>query len=292
MRWKRMVLIPVFASASVAWGDHKEAVVHTVDNWNGGVCSGSQRCWSNMTTAWYNEITNSKSAPAGHGSQAWSADGNYIDSFSKSRDSTFTDADLASYGADTSNDAIDDVDVAMVGMHGYNASSNNAWFGRVRIDEPGDGNCNAWQTEMELGESGGDAEFLHLSSCVSMDQEDWHPNWSSTFHGIHQIHGFHGVMYIFCSGYPDRYRDFADDSFYVPVALAWLDNMYDRRDGINNDQCPVSRAAGLGQADTLNRMFTERYNNVLSDPVNPTWHHVLYVGPCDPVAGDFLPIPE
>lgn len=95
MRWKRMVFTLGIASTSVAWGDHKEAVVHVVNNWNGGVCTGAQRCWSNMTTAWYNEITNAQAAPAGHGGQAWTADGNYIDSFFLSRDSTFTDASLA-----------------------------------------------------------------------------------------------------------------------------------------------------------------------------------------------------
>lgn len=292
MRWKRMVAILPIACVSVVLGSHKEAVVHVVNNWNGGDCTAEQRCWSNMTNEWYVEITKSQAAPAGHGSQAWFADGNYVDSFSLSRDSTFTDASLSTQGTDNWNDRIDDVDVAMVGMHGYNANSDGTWYGKVRIDEPGDGSCNAWQPEMELGESGGDLEFLHLSSCLSMDQQDWHPNWSSTFAGIHQIHGFHGLMFIFCDGYPDRYRDFADDSFYVPVALAWLDNMYDQRDGVDNDQCPVSRAAGFGQANTLTRMFTERYNNVLSDPVNPTWHHVLYVAPCNPIANDPLPIPE
>lgn len=265
----------------------RETLVRTVTTWNSN-CSGSARCWDNMLAQWYIEMVNPLFEPLGHGGNAWVADGFYVDG--SIVDSDFTDPSIVNWGRDHWNDRIDDVDVAMIGLHGYNANSNNRWLGGVRINEAGTGNCFAAQVHMELGDR--DAEFLHISSCVSMDVEDWHPEWSSSFRGIHQINAFNGIMYIFCSGdYPARHRDFADDSFYMPIALAWLDNMYDIRDGIFTDQCPVSRGVGVGgdgQANCWNRMYQERYTNVLSDPTNPTWHGVIYAAPCVPQAGSPL----
>jgi hypothetical protein len=241
-----------------------------------------------MLAQWYVQMVLQLPEPFGHGNKAWLADGFYKDG--NIVDSDFTDTSIVGWGRDTWNDRIDDVDVAMIGLHGYNANSDNRWLGGVRVDEAGTGNCWAAQVHMELGDA--DAEFLHLSSCVSMDQEDWHPEWSSSFKGLHQINGFHGIMYIFCSGsYPKMYRDFGDDAFYMPIALAWLDNMYDIRSGANNDQCPVSRGVGVGgsgQSNCWSRMYNERYTNTFSDPTNPTWHGVIYASPCKPSAGGWL----
>ncbi len=273
----------VALAASPTYKAEREVVVRVINNWNGGVCGGSTRCWSDMTAAWYVEMVNPLPKPWGHASDAWVADGHYTNGYNV--DSHYTDSSIVNWGRDHWNDRPDEVDVAMIAMHGYNASGNRRWVGGVRVDEPGTGNCNAWQGHMEFGDN--DIEFLHISSCVSMDEEDWHPNWSESFKKIHQINAFHGVMFIFCNGssYPPRYREFADDSYYMPIALAWLDNMYDRRSGADNDQCPVSRGVGVGASGEANcwaRMYSERYTNVHSDPVNPTWHGVIYMTPCNP----------
>ncbi len=264
----------------------REVVVRNINNWN-ATCAGSTRCWSTMTSQWYNEITNDVFFPFGHSVQAWYRDGNYVDG--NIVDSDFTDSDKVSWGRDNWNDRPDEVDAAMIALHGSRASGNGRWVGRVRVNEAGNGNCNSWQGHMDFGDW--DNEFLHISSCNSMQKAEWHPHWSQSFKGVHQINAFHGIMWIFCNGYPSRYRDFADDSFYIPIALAWLDNMYDRRSGANNDQCPVSRGVGVGgsgQANCWARMYNERYNNVLSDPTSPTWHGVIYYTPCDPNVGSPL----
>lgn len=296
MRGKACALVLLAASIASGGGlppaSSRETVCRTINTWP-NTCAGNSLCWSDMTTQWYNQVTDDDPPPFGLFAVAWIKDGNYIDSNSIV-DSDFVDEDFVDWGRDNWNDRPDGVDLSMAALHGFNSTGNRRWFGRVRTDEAGDGNCNAWQGSMELGEAGGDAEFLHLSSCVSMDMEDWHPEWSQTFRGIHQINGFHGLMYIFCNGsdYPPRYRNFAWDSFFIPISLAWLDNMYDVRSGSANDQCPISRGVGVGgdgKADCWDRMFTERYLNVHNDPVNPTWHGVMWVTPCTPASAPTLP---
>lgn len=293
MKSQACAIVLLIAVSVLAGGlppnSERETVCRTIETWP-GTCSGNTRCWADMTNRWYNQITNNAPLPFGLGFLAWVKDGNYVDTTIV--DSDFVDSSLVNWGRDHWVDRPDDVDVTMIALHGGNASGNRRWFGRVRSDEAGDGNCNTWQASMEFGDV--DAEFLHLSSCVSMDMEDWHPNWSESFDGVHQINGFHGVMYIFCNGsdYPPRYQNFAWDSFFMPISLAWLDNMYDVRSGAANDQCPISRGVGVGangEADCWNRMYSERYLNVRNDPANPTWHGVMWVTPCTPASAPTLP---
>ncbi|HPM23441.1 MAG TPA: DUF6345 domain-containing protein [Phycisphaerae bacterium] len=267
----------------------REALVRVVSRWDGN-CEGSHRSsWDDMVVAWYNDITNPLPPPWGHGDRFWWRDGFYHGSWSGGagyiRDSDFTDVNVVSWGRDHWNDRPDDVDACMVAFHG-SSGSDGAWCGQMFSDEPGDGNCWTWQGHMEFGDI--DLDFLHLSSCVSMDATDWHPNWSRSFKGVHQINGFEGVMYIY-SSWPFRYRDFADDAFDCPIALAWLDNLYvyrcfgddDDPTPQRRDQVPVSRGAGIGpngQSNCWARMYAERYNDVWpTDPVNPTWHGVIYL---------------
>lgn len=275
-----------FLVARNARADHKEAVVRAISKWNAG-CDGGQRdSWDDMARAWYDEITDDDGSPWGHGSKAWTRDGFYHNG--DIVDSDFTDPDVVSWGRDYLADRADECDVMMVALHGGNASDNR-WTGRVRVNESGDGNCDTYQGHIVLGEAGSDLEFLHLSSCFSMDQEDWWPNWSSTFKGVHQIDGFHGIMWI--SGWRcDDYEDFADDAFDVSIAEAWYDNLYDTDIGDGNwDQCPVARGAGTSQANLWSRMDNEEYDNVFSDPTNPTWHGVIYIAGCDPKGKLALP---
>jgi len=283
--------------------NEREAMVRVITNWNMG-CSGASRGpWRNMTQAWYDEIVNGAPPPTGHGGASWYPDGFYHQQWltfdgnliktNYIVDSDFTDKDLVAWGRDHEHDKPDEVDAFMLGMHGTSAGATGSWSGTMLLDEPGGGDCGAFQGQMEFGDQ--DLEFLHLSSCASMDEGDWHPDWSSSFKGLHQADGFHGIMYIYSGAdWSNRYRDFADDSFSMPISLAWIDNLYRytcsviAQDPIileRKDQCPVARGAGYGQADAVNRMLTEQYDNVLDDPVNPTWHHVFYIAGCDPDGG-------
>lgn len=282
-----LAVIAVFAGGvRVVAEEAKEVVVRAISKWDAG-CDGGQRdSWDNMARAWYDEITDNWPWPWGHGSAAWAKDGFYHNG--NIVDSDFTDADKVAWGNDLGNDRADDVDVMMVALHGGNANDNR-WTGRVRVNEAGDGNCDTYQGSIVLGEAGSDLEFLHLSSCFSMDQEDWWPAWSDTFKGLHQIHGFHGIMWI-SSARADDYEDFADDAFDIPLVEAWYDNLYDTGIGDGDwDQCPVARGAGTSQNNLWSRMDHERYNNVYSDPTNPSWHGVVYIRGCDPKDKPALP---
>ena len=259
----------------------KEVMVRVVTKWDAPWyenCSGSQRdWWDDMAQAWYNAITNANAAPNGHGAAAWTAiefkhNGSIVDS-------DFVDTEIW-WGNDSNK--IDKVDACMIALHGGNDLWNHRWYGRVRKDENGFGNCNAYQGDIELGDE--DLEFLHLSSCYSMDEEDWWDEWNSTFDHLHQIDGFHGEMWIGAS-YPARYKDFADDAFWMSIADSWIDNLYVNDASGTDDECPVARNVGSNANDSLTRMNNERYNNVLTDPPgngSARNHRVRYVVGCDP----------
>lgn len=255
-----------------------------------GGCRGTTLPMWTMTSKWYQEISDTRQHPHGHGSAAWVRDGRYVNDYSNTRsirDSDFIDSSKYSWGHDRWNHRPDDVDACMIAFHGNVSSGNNRFYGRVRENEPGAGNCNTWQGGMEFGDSGGDNEFLHIYSCKSMQNSSW-LLWASSFKGVHQINGFHGLAYASRYWYPGRLRDFADDSFYTSIANSWMDNLYRRRAGATNDQCPVSRCAGNGASDCWNRFNNERYNNVFSDPASPTWHCWDYLTPCSPAQGNGL----
>jgi hypothetical protein len=150
----------------------------------------------------------------------------------------------------------------------------------MRVDEAGLGDCNLRRDEMRVGNS--DLEFLHLSSCQSMDDNQW-TSWWQAFSGLHQVDGFHGWMWI-GTGLIGLYEDFADDAFDMPIADAWLDNMYVADISGSDDQCPVAYGVGATPTDLWNRIGSERYDNVLSDPVNFAWWGATYIGGCDPAA--------
>lgn len=278
----------ILLTDSVAFGQsnpslgERGALVRVVTRWNSS-CSGSTRsAWDNMVDGWYDDLTNSSSLPSGHGPRAWVRDGFYKNG--NIVDSDFTDDDAVTWGNDDGPDRVDEPDACMVALHG-GEWNNLRWFGRVRVNEAGSGNCNAYQAHIILGDY--DLEFLHMSSCHSMDQDVWWPEWSGTFDGLHQINAFHGIMWI-GSTYRSRYKHFADDAFDIPIAEAWLDNLY-----ISwvwgHQQCPVSRGAGIGSTDLWNRMDHEEYDFVYSDPDTPTAHGVIYLKGCDPKDDPPLP---
>ncbi|MEM8930608.1 MAG: thrombospondin type 3 repeat-containing protein [Acidobacteriota bacterium] len=280
------------AGAADAWVNpgqaEREALVRVVTQWNSH-CSGSNvYSWDNMLDDWYNEMIDSANPPWGHGGNAWNNDGFYQNG--NIVDSNFTDDDIVGWGKDDFQDRIDEGDAVMIGLHGGQSSgaSGNRWFAVPRVNEAGDGNCASWQGHMKVGNW--DTEFLHLSSCFSMDQDDWHPDWTSSFGGVQQIHGFHGIMWI-SSTYGKYYRRFADDGFDVGLGLSWIDNLYLPR-GASPDQCAVPRGVGIGgngQSSCVGRLNDERYNKIYPQPNSPTYHCVFYTANCDPQGKGPLP---
>ncbi len=300
MRWKRrpaIILVPLLIPACLLCGpagkataaddvDEKEAAIYVVTRWDQDCDADRRSEWDDMVEAWFNEIGNDGALPGGHGADAWTMAGWNINGHAF--DSDFVDPDNEAWGDDINH--ADVVDALMIGLHGGNDDGNHRWHGVLRYDEAGAGNCYIYQGHMELGD--GDLEFLHLSSCFSMDREDWWNEWNSTFDGLHQIDGFHGIMWI-SEDYAGRYRHFADDSFWIGMADSWLDHLYITHWYVSNrDQCPVARVVGSDAQNSLFRMNSERYNFVLDDPegLGQSRHHrARYIRGCNPRGKEALP---
>lgn len=251
---------------SIAQADPYEAKIYGVTVWDGGTCTGSTRnSWDDMARGWYNEITSS----SWYYKKANITNGNIVSY-------KFSDRSLVSWGDDTPY--VDDADAALLFWHG--SESGNIYRGSMRLPNPNDNACRLFQDDMELGDS--DLEFLVLSSCQSMDDNQW-SRWWQSFDGLHQVDGFHGLMWI-SSGYVGDYEDFADDAFDDNIADAWLDNLYRPNISGSSDQCPVAYGVGNGSTDLWNRMNNERYNNVFSDPVTFTRWGATFIRGCDPAS--------
>ena len=255
-----------------------EVTAFVITRWNGGCDANRIDDWDNMVRAWYDEMTNDAAPPNGHGMGAytigWLNNNNWI------VDSQFCDPDVVAWGDDLNNTEVPDA--FMAGLHGGNSSDDHRWLGYVKYNEPGSGNCFAYQGHMRLGD--GDLEFLHLSSCYSMDREDWWNEWNSSFDGLHEVDGFHGIMWI-DSSYSSDYRRFADDAFWMSVGESWVDHMY-QSPWFRADQCPVSRVVGFDDDDSRDRLNSERYNHLFPDPPGyPNQvrsHRAKYISGCDP----------
>ncbi len=276
----------VYAGFQRPPSDEKGALVKAITHWNSS-CSGGQRdSWAYMVDGWYDDITNTLPTPWGHGTRAWWRDGFYKNG--SIVDSDFVDLSLQTWGRDWVDDTgIDEPDALMVALHG-GVSSDGRWYGRVRVDEAGSGNCNAYQGDMELDY---DLEFVHLSSCNSMNRPVWFGSggWSSSFKRLRQINGFHGLMWIW-SPYRARYKDFSDDAFDTSIAMAFIDNLYIHDvDGPNTDECPCSRGVGASSSDLWNRMFHEQYDWTYDTDPTPNVHGVIYLIGCDPAGESPLP---
>jgi hypothetical protein len=289
------LFLAVLAAASVGVtpeSKERETVVRVVTRWDSDCDGGNRSAWDDMADAWYDEITNDDSEPNGQGSRAWWKGGFYHNG--EIIDGDFTDPDIVSWGNDDGTDRLDKADAYMVALHGGDASDGR-WIGRVRVDEDGGGNCDAYQGSIELGD-GDDLEFLHLSSCNSMDEDDWWDEWNDTFDRLHQVSGFHGIMWIH-SSYTSDYEDFAEDGFDDTIMEGWMYNMYksDVKNDGDSDQCPVERAVGTTREECLDRMDTERYDDVLTDPEGndeSRWECVYFWDGCDPRGKDELSAEE
>lgn len=260
----------------------RAALVRVVTQWDSSCDASNRYGWGTMLNDWYEDITDSRRTPWGHGTRAFWRDGFYQNG--SIVDSDFTDPGAVAWGNDFAEDRVDEPDAILVGLHG-SPGTGDRWNAHVREDEAGDGNCVSWQGHMRLGNE--DLEFLHLSSCHSMNEEVWWDEWQSSFHRLHQVNGFHGVSYV-ARAYGHRYGGFADDAFEISIADAWIDNLYKYRSRGRN-MCPVARGVGFGTADLWNRMDHERYDWVFSDPDGAYAMGVVYISGCDPSGAPALP---
>ena len=293
---KRLILVSlllivvcgsVFAGLQRPSSGERGALVKAITKWNSSCSGGEREDWAYMVDGWYDDITNPMPTPWGHDTRAWWRDGFYKNG--SIVDSDFVDISLRSWGRDSVDDTgIDEPDAIMIALHG-GVSDDGKWFGRVRVNEAGDGNCNAYQGHMELDY---DLEFMHLSSCNSMNRDVWYgAGWSSSFKRLRQINGFHGLMWIW-SPYRPRYKDFSDDAFNYSIAMSWLDNLYIHDvDGPNTDQCPCSRGVGSSSTDLWTRMFGEQYDWTYDSDPTPNVHGVVYIVGCNPAGEPALPAP-
>jgi hypothetical protein len=271
------------ASQAADDANNREVMAYVISHWDGDCDADDRENWDNMVRAWYEDIRNDAPGPDGHGPAGYNVA--FLDNDGYISDSDFVDPAIQVWGNDVNN--ADLPDAFMVGLHGGNNSGDHRWYGAVKFDEAGVGNCSTYQGSIRLGDE--DLEFLHLSSCFSMDREDWWNEWNSSFNGLHQVEGFHGLMYIDPDYVPD-YRRFADDSFWVSIADSWLDNLYDTSH--SGDQCPVARVVGTDQNDCRDRLNMERYNLVFSDPPGVgenRAHRARYIRGCTPGGMEALP---
>ena len=193
---------------------------------------------------------------------------------------------------------IDDADAAILALHG--ADLNQHWRGLLRVATDGDcrieGSQGAATDEFSVGDM--DLEFLVLSSCNSMDDDNINWTWqmfqdvdsASNGQRLHQADGFHGVMWI-GSGRIDDYEDFADDAHYVSIRTACTDNLYDTEiynsDGDGPyDQCPVAYSVASSFNEALVRLLFERYNNIFSDPGPIGGVAISFYDGCNPRGDD------
>ena len=143
-----------------------------------------------------------------------------------------------------------------------------------------------------------DAEFIHLSSCHSADDDNIsgirHMMYDSTDNNrhAHQVDGFHGHMWIGV-GFDDDYEDFADDAHSVAISRSWVNNLYDSTVncawydpfgwfGTCDEQCPVAYSVSISGSSALTRLINERYNYVYTDPTGHSGWAWRYISGCDP----------
>ncbi|HOV85242.1 MAG TPA: DUF6345 domain-containing protein [Syntrophobacteraceae bacterium] len=269
---------------ALAGGGTYDAHLYAITQWTTTCSAGARDLWDDMGKAWYNEVTNS-----GFSFFGWCLWGHCDDYYNAARQwvdgamsaAPFTDRTLfPAWGQDTSY--VDIADAAMICTHG--GDDGGYWRGKMRNTD-GNGDCyiNA-NTELRVGDW--DLEFLHLSSCHSLD-DNMIPNAYRVFSRagssriLHQLDGFHGCMWIGSSFIAD-YEDFADDAFDIPIGLSWMLNMY--RTNVNGQwtQCPIAYAVGSSADDCINRLTGERYNNVYSDPSAVNYYCYYYYPNCAP----------
>jgi hypothetical protein len=261
-------------AAGVPGTSEKEALAIVISKWNAG-CSGSNvSTLDNNVDAWYDNMTSYSK----HGSKEWTRDGFYKNG--DIADSWFTDTTVVSFGRDYENDHVDADDAVMVGLHGNHNGSGGPWYGLVRVNESGGGDCYTLQSSMLFGDK--DLEFLHLASCHSMcEPAEGYRNWKTAFDRLHQVSGYYGIAYSSSSLNSD-YKWFADDGFDIGIAESWCDNLWHSASytGVQ-DMCPAVMVQGTSSSNASTRISYEEYDYVYSD--TSAGHYVyLHYPTCDP----------
>ena len=238
--------LTIAAPAAPASANHLEAKMYAITKWDGG-CSGAQRdSWDDMAYGWYDEIADS--SWYNHAGKAVNGNINNL---------WFSDSSLVSGANDSAH--IDGADAAIIAWHG--GDSGGVWQGSMHIPGGGSKSCKSRSDEMLLGNM-------------------W-STWRKSFGGMHQADGFHGLMWI-SSGRVDDYEDFADDGFDEAMSYAFMDNLYDSDAKDGYAQCPVAYSVGSSSSDVLNRLTTERYDYIYSDPSSNNHWAAMYIKNCLP----------
>ena len=286
---KFFLLITVFVANIVNTATAREAQLFGATQWPAPCSASTRNAWDNMGDAWYDEITNTGFVIFGiclwgHCDKAYSRDYRKVNG--DLNGDYFMEKLLFANGQDRNNNRLDEADAALIFTHGADVS--NHWRGNMRQkDSNGDCYINA-DEELRVGDY--DLEFLHLSSCNSLEDNQLgnaikifgYPNNQRR---LHLLTGFHGCMWI-GNSFIDDYSDFADDAFDMSIGAAWMQNMY--RTNINGEhtQCPVAYAIGESSADCLDRLTTEQYDAVKADPSSVGAYCYYYYADCDPACED------
>jgi Family of unknown function (DUF6345) len=125
------------------------------------------------------------------------------------------------------------------------------------------------------GNSGGDLKFLFLDASCPMDLVSLGTNWFPVFDGLHVAVGHSGTVTSDTLDSPDRAGQFAALTagalpWFFPqlsIGSAWMDA------GITDIQsgcCAVVIAAGVTEADAIDRRENERISDNRPDPI-PNW---------------------
>lgn len=262
---------------------------------SGGCGSADRPSWPGMVQAWWDHM-----GDHGHYRGPITSRYKYVDgalTITKLCDTSF-DPDCRDY-LDSGFRGIDSMDAAILATHGSDVGEY--WAGKMRMPNASiPDSCDIDSTEMRLGDSS--LEFIHLSSCFSADDDNlpgirlaMEDPSDSTSSGrrAHLWLGFHGIMWI-SSGFKGDYHDVAHDGHSIPIANAWVQNLY-RPDQFNcaywdpwnfggtcQDQCPVAYAISDTFPNAVTRLMTERYNFVYGDPPGNTNYAWMAFADCDP----------
>jgi len=188
-----VLLMVVFSLAGLKKTQAREAQVYAITDWISECPAGDRSWWDDMGDAWYDEITD-----CGVDFFGWCLLGHCGDCYSRDKrrvNGSMTPARFAeeldfTWAHDRTY--VDEADAAMVCLHG--GDDDDYWRGKCRYKAGGDCYINA-EDELRVGDY--DLEFLHLSSCHSLD-DNMIPNTWRVFRRagssriLHQLDGFHG----------------------------------------------------------------------------------------------------
>ena len=265
-----------------------EAKLYVITDWISECSADDRPEWDDMADGWYNHVNDFG---------IFYKDGRWKNG--NLSQSVFCDPNT---GKSPCNDDAqpDDADAVMIALHG--GDSGTHWIGSLRVKDANNscfinGADGTSADELILGDL--DAEFLHLSSCHSMDDDNIttahfmfeDSTSASTGRRLHQVDGFHGLMWISdCRS--DDYEDFALLAHILPIGLAWVDIMYDWNIGDDDvEQCPVAITVGNSLNSASTRMMETYILINTTDPSNNNYTYFVGIKNCLPADDDVFSDP-